>query len=267
VLNRLADIAVQAGAAILPYYQAGDAQVSAKSDGSPVTLADVAAEAVIITALIVLAPDIPIVAEEATASGAVATTASRFFLVDPLDGTREFVSGSGEFTVNIALIENGRPVMGVVYAPVLGEIYAGTVGIGAQRAAVTDGIIGEWHPIRIAPAVPTALRVVASKSHLDDATREFIARFPVTEFASAGSSLKFCTLANGDADFYPRFGRTMEWDTAAGDAVLTAAGGAVLTVDGAALHYGKIAQAQDADFANPAFIAVAGFNPLGEKRS
>ncbi len=265
MLKSLIEIAVEAGAAILPHFKARGAAAATKDDGSPVTQADIAAEAIIIAALKQLAPDVPIVAEEATAGGAVVQAAPRFFLVDPLDGTREFISGCGEFTVNIALIENGRAILGVVYAPVLGVIYTGSVGVGAQRAIVVDGSLGTWNEIQIAPANPEALRVLASKSHLDETTRDFIARFPVTEFASAGSSLKFCTLASGDADFYPRFSRTMEWDTAAGNAVLSAAGGAVLTVDGAPLRYGKTAQTADSDYANPAFIAIAGFNPLIEK--
>lgn len=262
MLDQLAEIAVAAGRAILPYYRSDDAGVKLKGDGSPVTLADVAAEKIIVEALGRIAPGIPIVAEEAVAGGAVPPAAEHFFLVDPLDGTREFVGGSGEFTVNIALIENGRPALGVVHAPALGQIFVGQVGLGARRADVDGDAIGAWREIGVGRCDPAALRVVASRSHLSQETRDFVERFSVRQFVSAGSSLKFCVVASGEADFYPRLGRTMEWDTAAGDAVLSAAGGKVTTMDGGPLRYGKRARADDADFANPWFVAVGGFDPL-----
>ena len=262
MLEQIARTAIAAGQAILPYYRSDEAGVVLKGDGSPVTLADVAAERVIVDALYRIAPDIAVVAEEAVASGAVPAMADRFFLVDPLDGTREFVGGSGEFTVNIALIEDGRPVFGVVHAPALGRIFVGESGHGARRAVVDGEALGAWRPIGVGRSDPAALRVVASRSHLSQETRDFVGRFAVKEFVSAGSSLKFCAVASGEADFYPRLGRTMEWDTAAGDAVLSAAGGSVVTMDGRPLRYGKRAQADDVDFANPWFVAVGGFDPL-----
>jgi 3'(2'), 5'-bisphosphate nucleotidase len=262
VLQQLAEIALAAGAAILPFYHDANRSCKTKIDGSPVSQADIAAEAIIIHALSALAPDIPIIAEEAVARGEIPTICQQFFLVDPLDGTREFMNGSGEFTVNIAYIDAHHAVLGVIYAPVLGVIYCGDITTGAFTASVSAGEINTWQPIKIAPANLNQLRVVASKSHLDDATQAFIKNYAVHEFTSAGSSLKFCTLAEGKADFYPRFSRTMEWDTAAGQAILTAAGGRVTTRTGDDLLYGKCAQKNDVDFANPSFIASAGFNPL-----
>jgi 3'(2'), 5'-bisphosphate nucleotidase len=262
VLQQLAEIALAAGAAILPFYHDANRSCNTKIDGSPITQADLTAEAIIVHALSALAPNIPIIAEEAVARGDIPTIGQKFFLVDPLDGTREFISGSGEFTVNIAYIDNQRAMLGVIYAPALGVIYTGNVETGAFMASVRDGKISTWQAIKIMPANLKNLRVVASKSHLDAATQSFITNFEVSEFTSAGSSLKFCTLAEGKADFYPRFSRTMEWDTAAGQAILVAAGGRVTTGEGNDLLYGKCEQQNDVDFANPSFIASAGFNPL-----
>jgi len=177
-------------------------------------------------------------------------------LVDPLDGTREFVDRSGEYTVNIALVEDGRPVLGVVHAPALDEVHVGRVGSGAAHGRLeADGTVA-WTSIAVRPAPADGLAVLASRSHCDAATEALLARLPVTERVAAGSSLKFCRLAEGKADLYPRLGRTMEWDTAAGDAVLTAAGGRVVTLDGRPLAYGKRGRAEDADFANPHFLAL-----------
>jgi 3'(2'),5'-bisphosphate nucleotidase len=180
--------------------------------------------------------------------------AARFFLVDPLDGTKEFISRNGEFTVNIALIENGEPVAGVVYAPAAGRVFWGECGAGAHEARVANGQLnaGSTRTIMVA-ARQARTRVVASRSHLDDQTRSYLEALGDCEIVSAGSSLKFCLLAAGEADLYPRFGRTMEWDTAAGHAVLAAAGGHVTTADGAPFKYGK----RDRAYANPAFIASA----------
>ena len=222
-----------------------------KPDGSPVSEADEAAEAILLAALADLAPDILVVSEENTASHALAPP-PQFFLVDPVDGTREFLrpDGKGAFTVNIGLIQNGAPVMGIVLAPALDRAFRGVVGIGAVEEA---GGVSRALQVRAVPASgPVA---VASRSHRDDATNDWLAANGITETRAAGSSLKFGLLAAGEADVYPRFGPTMEWDTAAGEAVLRAAGGTVLTPDGAPFAYGKPA------YRNGAFIACAGFEP------
>jgi 3'(2'), 5'-bisphosphate nucleotidase len=260
MLNDLVAIAVKAGAAILQVYARDDHAARDKADGSPVTEADAMAEAIILEQLARVAPGIPVVAEEAAAEGRIPETAERFFLVDPLDGTKEFLTRNGDFTVNIALIENGRPVTGVVYAPAHGEIYAGEAGAGARRAEVVDGLVGSWRPIEVRSAPDAGLEVVASRSHMSPETSAFIGRFKVAELVPAGSSLKFCRVAAGGADLYPRLGRTMEWDTAAGDAVLRAAGGSVRCMDGQPLQYGKRNQADDVDFANPWFVASGPFD-------
>lgn len=244
----------------MPIFHARDDEqgVRQKGDGSPVTLADEAAEAVILRMLVDAGvPRSTIVAEEAVSGGDMPDTSGDFYLVDPLDGTKEFVSGSGEFTVNIARVEGGVPVSGVVFVPAKGMLYAGDAA-GAWKAAVADGAIGERTPI--AAATPGAkLSVVASKSHLTQETKDFVDRYPVESFVSSGSSLKFCRLAEGGADLYPRMGRTMEWDTGAGHAVLLAAGGQVYTLDGAPLAYGKIS---GDTFANPHFVAAGAFDPF-----
>ena len=259
--------ALEAGAAILEVYRRPDFAASQKGDGSPVTEADLAAEAIILRVLKACAPGVPVIAEESVARGEAPAIGERFILVDPLDGTREFVGRNGDFTVNIALIEQGRPVCGVVYAPATGVIYAGAQGPGAEawgaRRAEVDaqGAPGPWRSISAATAPKGGLRVVASRSHMSPETRDYIERYRVEELVSVGSSLKFCHLAEGLADLYPRLGRTIEWDTAAGDAVLRAAGGRVDTLDGAPLAYGKRGQPHDADFANPWFVATGAFDP------
>lgn len=254
-LASLIDAALEAGRAIMEVY-AGPIVVAEKSDASPVTEADRRAEAVILAALAALAPDVPVVAEEEASAGRVPVTADRFFLVDPLDGTKEFISRNGEFTVNIALVEGGVPVAGVVYAPALGRLFAGERGT-AYSAAVSDGVVGAFSTIAVRRTGGAGLVVVGSRSHGSPETDAFVARFDVADFRSAGSSLKFCLVACGEADLYPRFGRTMEWDTAAGDAVLRAAGGRMTCPDGSAFLYGKRNQGHDADFANGPFIAAA----------
>ncbi len=248
----LLPIMLKAGAEVLRVY-ATDFAVAAKGDASPVTEADQAAEAIILRGLAELAPEIPVVAEEEAAAGRIPAAAKRFFLVDPLDGTKEFISRNGEFTVNIALIEDGAPVLGAVYAPALGQIYWGGPD-GAFMANITDGALGTAVPIHVRTA-PAAITAVGSRSHGGAETEAFLKAFMVAEFKPAGSSLKLCLLASGDADIYPRMGRTMEWDIAAGDAVLRAAGGRVETLDGQPLLYGKRDQSNDADFANPYFVA------------
>jgi len=258
LLSGLIALAREAGQVILGFYDGG-AEVALKADATPVTAADVAAEEVILAGLRRLAPEIPVIAEEAVARGAVPRAARRFFLVDPLDGTKEFISRNGEFTVNIALIEAAQPVAGVVYAPAIGRLFWGEQGRGAAEARIALlEAIGAAPPevrrIAAAPARPGApIRVVASRSHRDSETDRFLASLGTCEVVSAGSSLKFCLVASGEAEVYPRFGRTMEWDTAAGHAVLAAAGGSVKTAAGGPLLYGKEAEG----FANPAFIASA----------
>ncbi|MBU1175684.1 MAG: 3'(2'),5'-bisphosphate nucleotidase CysQ [Alphaproteobacteria bacterium] len=254
----LADIACAAGEKILEIYGT-DFAVATKADLSPVTLADTAAEAIITSKLNKAFPGIPVVAEEAVSAGNVPETTARFFLVDPLDGSKEFIARNGEFTVNIALIDKGVPVAGVVYAPAIGRIWWGIDGTGSSSASVVDGNstvarIVEPTPIAVRPA-GIGLCAVGSRSHGSGEGDPRLSPFAINEFRSAGSSLKFCLLAEGGADIYPRFGRTMEWDTAAGDAILRAAGGRVTCVDGTPLRYGKRNQSGDSDFANPFFFA------------
>lgn len=245
-------IMLQAGAEIMRVY-AGDIAVITKGDASPVTEADERAERIILENLKFIAPDIPVVAEEEAAAGRLPEIGNKFFLVDPLDGTKEFISKNGEFTVNIALIEDGVPVYGAVYAPALDRLFWGGGG-EAFAADVKDGAIVNVQPIRVRAAPDAGLSAIGSRSHGGDATQEYLKDFTVAEFIAAGSSLKFCRLAEGAADIYPRMGRTMEWDTAAGDAILRAAGGRVETLDGKLLAYGKRIQ-DDAPFANPHFVA------------
>jgi 3'(2'), 5'-bisphosphate nucleotidase len=243
-LEPVCGIARRAGEVVMAVY-ASDFEVRGKADASPVTLADERAEAVIVAALRELAPGVPIVAEEAVAAGQVPESAARFWLVDPLDGTKEFISRNGEFTVNIALVEGGAPVLGVVLAPAIGRLFAGHVGHGAW---VEED--GQRRPIQCRKVPPEGLTVVASRSHGDAAALDaFLGGRPVAALRNAGSSLKLCLVAAGEADLYPRLGRTMEWDIAAGHAVLAAAGGRVTDLDGAPLRYGK------PGFDNPHFVA------------
>jgi len=248
-LDELVDLAVRAGEEILEVY-GSDAVAAEKSDGSPVTTADTRAEAVILAGLAEIAPDIPVLAEEAVSAGHVPdVTGGAFWLVDPLDGTKEFLSRNGEFTVNIALVEDGVPVLGVVHLPALDVTYVGSPGLAERR----DGAGTTQIAVRAVP--DEGFDVLTSRSHSDEATEQFIAAIPVHQRISAGSSLKFCRVAEGAADLYPRMGRTMEWDTAAGHAVVLAAGGMVCTVDGDPLRYGK------AGHDNPAFIAYGSARP------
>ena len=243
ILERLLPIARAAGDEILAVY-ATDFEVRDKSDASPVTEADERAEAVILRELAVLTPDVPVLSEEAAEKGVVPDAGSRFWLVDPLDGTKEFVSRNGEFTVNIALVEDGRPTLGVVHVPALARLYGGAAGAGAF---VEDE--GGRRAIACRPAPEDGLTIVSSRSHGDaDALEEFLAGRRVALSVTAGSSLKFCLVASGEADLYPRLGRTMEWDTAAGHAVVSAAGGKVSAVSGGELGYGK------PGFENPHFV-------------
>ena len=244
-LPHLINIAVSAGVKITEIY-GSDFGSAVKSDASPITAADTAAEAIILAGLKLHFPNIPIIAEEQQAAGQQIAVADRFVLVDPLDGTKEFISRNGEFTVNIGLIKNGRPICGVVYAPALNEIYVGEMGIGAFRAQ-TPSL--QFTAIATRPCPALGPTILASRSHRDAETEAFIASQKPTSITNAGSSLKFCRVAEGKADLYPRFGRTMEWDTAAGHAILTAAGGKLTNPDGSPFTYGK------PGFANGPFIA------------
>jgi 3'(2'), 5'-bisphosphate nucleotidase len=241
ILQPLIYTALRAGGAIMAVY-ATDFSVRDKVDASPVTAADEAAEKIILADLANIAPGVPVIAEESVSAGKVPAVAERFFLVDPLDGTREFVARRDEFTVNIALIENGEPILGVVFAPARHELYWGDVRAGraGHIDADPDGTMpsmGSTIKARLAPA--GGLTAVASRSHRTPETDAFLANYPVVEFRSIGSSLKFCLVAAGEADLYPRLGTTMEWDTAAGHAVLVAAGGRVTGLAGEPFRYGK----------------------------
>ncbi len=252
LLQTLVDAALEAGAEIEAIYGAGCAH-EVKEDGSPVTIADQRAEAIILERLGAAFPDVPIVAEEEACAGRIPECGDRFFLVDPLDGTKGFIQRNGEFTVNIGLIEGGVPVAGVVYAPDSGLLYYGAKGEGAFCRQVRGGAPAE--AIRVRPRPASGLIAIGSRNHHAQGSETRNAALGITEYLPSGSSLKFCLLADGSADVYPRYGRTMEWDTAAGQAVLEAAGGRVMALDGdreaGPLRYGK------PDFANPHFIAWA----------
>lgn len=249
VIRRLA---LEAGDRILDIYQSPDFEVKAKSDASPVTEADEAADALISAGLRAAFPDLPLITEEQADSHGL--SARTFLIVDPLDGTKEFVQRRGDFTVNIAYVEDGVPLRGVVYAPAKNRLfYTLADGSAVEEIGPFDkDRIGETREIRASTPDNTALMVVASKSHRDQATDDYINKYAVQDSKSAGSSLKFCLVATGEADLYPRLGRTMEWDTAAGDAVLRGAGGQVVRFDThEPLTYGK------PGWDNPFFIAFA----------
>jgi 3'(2'),5'-bisphosphate nucleotidase len=235
--------------------------IERKADASPVTRADRDAEAIILDRLAAIAPGVPVVAEESCALGIVPSVGDAFFLVDALDGTKEFVRGGSDFTVNIALVRDRVPALGVVLAPVTGEIFAGSLGEGAWRGVVSDGSVRRRRAAKV--RVPgERIDVIASKSHPTPETDEYIARYCVGSRVSAGSSLKFCRMAEGRADLYPRMGTTMQWDTAAGDAVLRAAGGRTFSLDGSPLPYGPNGGEGVDAFRNPWFVAVGGMDPL-----
>lgn len=245
-------LALEAGRAILEIYERGEMDVRAKADASPLTEADEAADVLISEGLRNAFPGIPLVTEEQAATHS--TAASTFILVDPLDGTKEFVQRRGDFTVNIGLIEDGRPTRGVIYAPAKGRLfYTDASGEAVEETGPLDPTApGTVRQLRVSDPDEAALLVVASKSHRDQATDDYIARYRVSDLRSAGSSLKFCLVAAGEADLYPRLGRTMEWDTAAGHAILAGAGGMVVRFDDRQpLTYGK------PGFENPFFIAHA----------
>lgn len=248
LLAAITDLADAAGREIMEVY-ASPFDVARKADRSPVTDADRRAEAVIVAGLRRLRPEIAVVAEEEMAAGHVPDIGGGlFWLVDPLDGTKEFVARNGEFTVNIALIRDGRPVLGVVGAPALGRMWRGAEGLGAEHRH--DG--GGFEPVHVRVPPQAGVAVFTSRSHGTYSDLDIWLRnngYVVGERKISGSSLKFCLIAGGEADLYPRFGPTNEWDTAAGHAVLVAAGGDVVTEDGAPLGYGK------PRFSNPWFIA------------
>jgi 3'(2'), 5'-bisphosphate nucleotidase len=249
LVDELAEAAREAGAAILDVVRRGF-EVESKQDSSPVTEADRAAELIILAALARAAPGVPVIAEEEVAAGRIPAHKDTYFLVDPLDGTKEFIRGGDDYTVNIGLIEAGVPKLGVVFAPAQSRLHGGCVGAGAWLDE------GRGRTVIHTRTRPREITAVASKSHLNQATLDYLKQ-TVGEcaYVSVGSSLKFCMLAEGKADIYPRAAPTSEWDTAAGHAVLVAAGGLVDGPGGDALRYGKIA------FLNRAFVATSGWKP------
>ena len=249
LLDDIAEAAREAGEAILEVVRRGF-DIEQKGDSSPVTEADRAAELIVLAALARAAPGVPVIAEEEVAAGRIPAHGDTFFLVDPLDGTKEFCRGGDDYTVNIALVEGLAPKLGVVFAPATGRLHGGIVGAGAWldegngRARIQTRLRGE------------AMTAVASKSHLNQATIDYLeASAGKCDYVSVGSSLKFCIVAEGGADIYPRAAPTSEWDTAAGHAVLLAAGGLVDGIDGQPLRYGKRA------FLNRGFVATSGWKP------
>jgi 3'(2'), 5'-bisphosphate nucleotidase len=254
LLPELRAIARRAGSAILEVYK-NDFAVTVKDDKSPVTEADIRSERIILEGLAALTPDIPVIAEEETSSGRVPPHRERFWLVDPLDGTKEFVKRNGQFTVNIGLIDRGRPVVGALLAPATDRLYMAADG----RAWLEEG--GMTRPIRCRRPPAEGLIVLGSASHRDSGQfDQFLSRFPVAEIRRWGSALKYGILAEGEADLYPRFGRMMEWDTAAGHAILDAAGGCLTLPDGSPLAYGK------SGFANPPVVAWGAPKPFPDGR-
>lgn len=253
------DAALEAGQAAHRIYH-GAFEVHTKGDDSPVTAADHAAEEIILRALTRHASGIAVVAEEQAAAGNIPAIADEFFLVDPLDGTKEFVHRRGDFTVNIALIRHAAPALGVVYAPATGQLFAANVAAATARRARLDpdaavAAAADFTAIQVRDIPAAGITAVASRSHRTPQTDAYLAGYTIAELVAVGSSLKFCLLAAGEADLYPRLGPTMEWDTAAGHAVLLAAGGQVLGPDGRPLRYGK------PQFRNPWFVASGAFVP------
>jgi 3'(2'), 5'-bisphosphate nucleotidase len=240
----LVQLTRKAGDAVMAVYdRPGSGGVQTKADDTPLTEADLASHRCLVAGLEGLLPGVPVVSEEDAASLGHRRPEGRFWLIDPLDGTKEFIARNGEFTVNVALVQDGRPVLGLVHAPVLDELFVGSsAGAEVHRGNAVHAI-----SVRLPP--PRPLRVVASKSHMNDETRDFIAALGAHTLVQAGSSLKFCRVAEGVADCYPRLGPTAEWDTAAAQAVVEAAGGCVTTLDGLPLSCGK------PELINPSFVA------------
>ncbi len=256
----LLPVVLRAGAVEMSYFGAGVA-VEHKADRSPVTVADREAEEMIVEALAAAAPGVPVVAEELAAAGRAPPTGDAFFLVDPLDGTREFIHARREFTINIGLVMGGRPVFGLIYAPALGSLYA---TLGADKAVALHGIAPSGDAaaialdggkiLRTSPPDPRGLVVHESRSRASPNLGALFKHHKVRDRKQAASSLKFCLVAEGVSDIYAQFGETSEWDTAAGEAILVAAGGAVTTLDGAPLAYGPHGRG-GTGFANPPFLA------------
>ncbi|WP_422375484.1 3'(2'),5'-bisphosphate nucleotidase CysQ [Roseibium sp.] len=263
-ISFLNQLAIRAGEEILKIY-AQPFEVENKTDGSPVTKADAAAEKIILAGLADRFADIPVVAEESVEAGNVPTVDGRYFLVDPLDGTKEFLKKNGEFTVNIALIEDGQPVFGVVSAPAIGEIFwggrleeDGLAENAAFKGKIENGAVSGTERITVRTTPAEGLSILASRSHMSEETASFISNFQVAEQLSVGSSLKLCWVAAGRADLYPRLAPTMQWDIAAGDAVVRAAGGAVVYAEnGADFSYHVPRNATKDDLRNPHFLAVS----------
>jgi 3'(2'), 5'-bisphosphate nucleotidase len=258
LIEALLVTAVAAGKAALDIYHSGFT-VTQKADQSPVTAADHASEKIILEELARIAAGVPVVAEEAAAAGSIPRVHEEFFLVDPLDGTKEFIHQRGEFTVNIALIRRRMPALGIVYAPVGGLLYAGNVAAGqafrCSRAA-DAAASGPREQVRVRAVPAAGITAVVSRSHSTPETDSYLSHYTINKRVSVGSSLKFCLVAAGEADLYPRLGPTMEWDTAAGHAVLAAAGGKVVAPGGAPLAYGK------PGFRNSFFIASGTLTPV-----
>ena len=249
---------VLAAARVQLAYFSSAVEVITKADETPVTVADRESEAILLKAIEAIAPGVPIVAEEAMAAGAIVTEPGDcFFLVDPLDGTREFISGRGEFTINVAMVRKGRPDFGLIYAPVSGDLFVTLSTTEAVHARLTPDANPErltdvtLTPIRTREVRPGGLVAVVSRSHMNKSTEDYLSTLPIAERRSAGSSLKFCLVAAGDADIYPRVGATSEWDIAAGHAILLAAGGSLTSMDGDDLRYGKAAD----KYRNPSYVA------------
>ncbi len=251
--RQLIDVTHEAGRVIMGHYHSG-VEISVKDDNSPVTLADTDAETIILAALNNIAPEIPVISEEAASQGKIPDIDRLFFLVDPLDGTKEFIRHNDEFTVNIGLIEDGFPVMGIVYAPALGRMFFAPTRDEAFELELPYNALpqlDEAHRLKVRTPSPQGLTAAVSRSHIDAETDRFLQQFTIAERRAAGSSLKFCLIAAAQIDIYPRTGPTMEWDTAAGQAVLQGAGGSVTKKDGRELNYGK----GESGYKNPAFTA------------
>ncbi|WP_022694277.1 3'(2'),5'-bisphosphate nucleotidase CysQ [Ponticaulis koreensis] len=260
--DKLVKAAIDAGVVIMEVYNAADGiNTDTKSDDSPVTIADQKAEDLILKVLKEVTPTVPVLAEESVAAGNIPDVGEQFYLVDPLDGTKEFIKKGTDFTVNIALILHGRPIMGVVYAPARNHIWVAEGPATAWEADVAPGgdvpAEADRKPLKIRKLPEAGVTAVASKSHRTPETDEFLGKFNVAELVSMGSSLKFCMIAAGEADLYPRLGRTMEWDTGAAHAVISAAGGRVLTLEGIDLTYGKKERGYD----NPHFVVYGDLEP------
>jgi 3'(2'), 5'-bisphosphate nucleotidase len=255
LLDRLLKLVAQAGDTVWDHFERASGH-ELKRDRSPVTAADREGERIILAGLADFAPDVPVVAEEEAAAGRVPDVDSAFFLVDPLDGTAEFINKGTDFTVNIGLVEDGSPTLGVVYAPARGALYWGDVKAGAAYVArrLPHGVVGEVSVIRVCACAATP-RAVASRSHSTPETEAWLNDTGISDRIPIGSSLKLMLVACGEADVYPRPAPTMEWDLAAGDAILRAAGGRVLDPDGFPMRYGK------PRFFNPGFVATGPFEP------